>query len=416
MKPFAATRFLLGVFAASWILIFGTISIAAAGEEKPPEKPAPSEKKAGEDKKPAPAGKKPGEEKKPAPAGKKPGEEKKTAPAAKPGEKKPGPGTEKKKGESKGTEKAPKPTTRGLTVEEKKALVFHELRRMAVRQTILCSPLAGGHNNFFHSLVYIPPLRAGTGLPSETGEISLSFEATRLDWPQEEGVEVEANHFEGNLNVRYSLTRMVEFHSIVSGAILAGDVALQWQGEDMVPADREERFRLSRLVLGTKINLLPLGKKAPDIWLTLDFKIQGTDEELADSGRPGLAFGFLVTQSLGPFWTHWNIGWALSDGQENFPGVTNAATTQEEFIRVNRIFYWGLSIVWPLGTTVAVSVQAQGNTNGFTDLSGLSSDVHILSLGGRAVFQRFFTEVAGGLGLTTSSANYFLRLELGMLI
>jgi hypothetical protein len=226
---------------------------------------------------------------------------------------------------------------------------------------------------------------------------------------------IEATHLEAGIHLSYSLTKMVEFHSSACGAILSGDVALTWRGTAMVPPDREERFRVSRLVLGTKFNLLPLGGKAPDLWAALDFKFQGTDEDLADSGRPGVAFSFLVTQALGPLWMHLNVGWALSDGQENFPSVTNASTGMPESLGTDRIFFWGLSFVWPVADSVALSLQSVGNTNGFKDLSVLNSDVHTLSVGGRYLYDVYFADLGGGFGLTESSSVFFARLEIGML-
>jgi hypothetical protein len=207
---------------------------------------------------------------------------------------------------------------------------------------------------------------------------------------------------------------MVEFHSTLFGALLSGDLDLMWNGASMAPADRKERFRISKLALGTRFNFLPLGKGGPDVWASLDFKIQGTKEDLADSGTPGVAFSFLVSQPFGPVHAHLNFGWALFDGQQNFPSVPNAVTGMPETIRVDRMFFWGFALVLPVSDSMSFAVQSEGNTNGFKDLAVLDSDVNVLSAGFRALFKVYFIDLAGGAGITESSAAFHARLEIGM--
>jgi hypothetical protein len=262
-------------------------------------------------------------------------------------------------------------------------------------------------------MIYVPPMRGAMTMPPEGGLASMSFELTGNDGARDGGNRFETNHFEGQLNLSYTLTEVVEFHSTLSAELLTGDVELTWRGQPMVETDRGERMRLSNLVLGTKFNLLPLGRGAPDIWAALDFKIQGTDKELADSGRPGLAFSFLVSQRLGPIWGHLNMGWALSDGQKAFPPVVDSGTGQADYIPVDRIFFWGLSFVWPLTKAFAVSLQGTGHTNGFKELSILNKDVHVISAGVRGLYKKVYAELVLGGGASETSLDYFVRLEIG---
>jgi len=380
----------------------GSFPSAFAGEEEP----APPEKEAAS----------PEAAKDRAPAEESDAAEKETAP-----EDKPAPETQPAPDEPAGNGTGEK----GAKAEEE-TLSPEERVRRDVRRRILSAPLKGGRNAFLHALVYIPPLRAGSGLAVDVpgglsrpagvkkGTASLSFELTGSR--EEEGThEIDTTHFESALNLRYAVTDLVEFHGSLCADLMAGDVDFTWQGAPMEPKHRHEEIRLSRLVLGTKFDLLPLAGNLPDIWAALDFKIQATDKDLADAGRPGVALSLLMSQAFGPVHVHLNVGWALSDGQENFPKVFNPATYENESIRVDRIFHWGLSGVWTLGDAFALVLQVLGNTNGFKELPFLDSDVHVLAAGARYLHASTFAELAGGFGLTSSSADYFLRLEIGVL-
>ncbi|MHC4779608.1 MAG: hypothetical protein ACYTFG_13625, partial [Planctomycetota bacterium] len=291
-----------------------------------------------------------------------------------------------------------------------------ELADQKLAGLILRGPFSGGRNSFFHALIYVPPIRGAYTLPSEKGRISLGFEMSGSDGARESTNRFEGTHFEADLDLSFALTELVEFHGTLCTALLSGDVDLEWRGQPMVDADRDERLRISRLVLGTKFNLLPLGKGAPDIWASLDFKIQGTDKDLADSGRPGVAFSFLVSQSIGPIWAHLNFGWSLTDGQKAFPGVINGSTGQQESIPVDRVFFWGLSFVWPLHKSLSLSLQGMGNTNGFRDISVLNSDVHVITVGARFLYRKVFAELVLGGGITESSLDYLVSLEIGLIL
>ncbi|MHC4598898.1 MAG: hypothetical protein ACYS47_07830 [Planctomycetota bacterium] len=389
--------------------MFLSVGRTAVAEETAPSAPAPKEEEGKKEEAEPPA-----EE---APAKPVEGE----AGPAPPAEEKPAEGVKPQEGEK--PKEGEKPAEEGKKAGEKSPeeareiteLTAKELRRETQARLFLRSPFQGGRNSFFHSLVYVPPVRGAYGLAPEQGAVSLAFEMSGSDGGREGGNRFEATHFEGLLNLSFTLTEMVEFHGSLCTALLSGDVDLTWEGTSMVEADRDERLRISRLVLGTKFNLLPLGRGAPDIWLALDFKVQGTDKDLADSGRPGVAFSLLATQPLGPVWAHLNIGWSVSDGQKSFPPVVNLATGQPESIRTDRIFFWGLSFVWPLTKSFAVTLQGMGHTNGFKELSVLSSDVHVVSAGARMIHRMVFGELALGGGVTESSLDWFARLEVGML-
>jgi hypothetical protein len=185
-------------------------------------------------------------------------------------------------------------------------------------------------------------------------------------------------------------------------------------GTPMVPAERDEQLRISRFVIGTMVNLLPLGEGAPDLWASLDFKLSATHEDLADSGRPAVAFSFHLTQAIGPVRAHLNIGWFLSDGQEAFPSVP-AGPYSVESIRTLRVFHWGLAVALPLADRASVVLQTVGNTNAFRDLDVLDSDAHVLMLGGRYAHGALSVELSGGLGLSDASADWMARLEIGVL-
>jgi hypothetical protein len=279
---------------------------------------------------------------------------------------------------------------------------------------ILLEPLRGGRNSFLHSLLGLPSLSAGLGLPSNTGAAWLSLEVTRCGGLDEAGAEFDATHVEGVFGVRYAVSEMVEFHGAACGAILGGDVALTWMGTPMVPAERDEQARISRFLIGTKVNLLPLGEGAPDLWVSLDFKLSATDKDLADSGRPAVAFTFHLTQAIGPVWAHLNLGWFLSDGQQVFPSVPTGPYASES-IRTLRVFHWGLALVLPLADRASVILQTVGNTNAFRDLNVLDSDAHVLMLGGRYAHGALSIELSGGLGLSDASADWMARLEIGVL-
>jgi hypothetical protein len=351
------------------------------GAEKPPEAAPPKD---------APAGTDPAAPSKEAPPAEKPPEKPE---AGKPGDK---PAPERGPGMREREEAEPKPAAKGPDAVAR------------------IEPLRGGRNSYFHSLLGLPPMSSGLGLPPNTGTAFLSFEITRCSGVDEGGVVFDATHFEGVFGARYAVSEMVEFHGAVCGALLGGDVSVDWLGTPMVPEPRKEQARISRLLIGTKFNFLPLGKGAPDLWASLDFKIPGAEKDLADSGRPAVGLTLHLSQEIGPLWAHANLGWFLSDGQENFPPVAVSPYAQES-IRTLRVICWGLALVLPVADRAGFVLQAVGNTNSFRDLPALNSDVHVLLLGARYAHGPLSAELSGGVGLSDASADWTARLEIGVL-
>lgn len=279
---------------------------------------------------------------------------------------------------------------------------------------LMHSPLQMGHNSFLHALLGIPGMRAGEALPTGAGRVYFASELTNSTGDFENGDEMKTLHYEGSLGLQFGVSEFLEFHAGLHGAAMTGDAAFTWNGIDLVDPDRGERLQISRLNIGAMFNLLPLGQNAPEIWAAIDVKVSASDEDLVDSGRPTLAFRFLMTQKLGPIWAHLNIGWFLADGQEALAPMPTAMG--DMYLKVNRSFFWGLSLAWPFSEMASLNLQYDGNTNAFRDLTCLDSDVHTLSLGLRYVWRTYYVELGGGFGLSSASADFEIRLELGVLV
>jgi len=276
-------------------------------------------------------------------------------------------------------------------------------------------PLNLGGNDTLYGALLIPPLREGRCLPAGVGELQGRFEidgASLKEDPASKFSQIDGRFSELTLRYRHGILDGLEASAeITSAGWRSGDdIFLVRENYQALIIDKDLAAPvITNLTLGGKLNLYTPARGATALALAGDVKIPlAGSHELATSGGVDGDVALLFSWNLRPVVLHANVGYVLT-GNQKFPEGTQ---------NLKDVWFISGGAVYTVNWWLALAAQLYVHGSAY-DFIGKEMEKSVASIvvGPRfEIFSETMLEVGIGFGLTDSSSDWFVGVQLSRLI
>ncbi len=189
-----------------------------------------------------------------------------------------------------------------------------------------------------------------------------------------------------------------------------GTPLVRWEGLDIYNRGASGRQDdLSDVVLKAKARVLRSGDSDVHNTLSLGASVKlpaGSPRDLEDAGTTDLALSILDTLDMGSLSLHASVSDIIPTGRQNL-------FIPEDDIALHSFVAGSVGLTWRTSDTLALGLQAEGNTSAFADVPFLDGNVLTVTAGARKLIGCYVLEAGAGKGCTAVSYDWSGYLAIG---